>query len=94
MTDAEDEGHDRDVEEDPDDYLDRQFSRDGVISVFIGLSAGKIVESVVTIFAPTAPAKLVDWSIVFPIAIGLAWYWPFFERRYATLLPWMDEGDN
>lgn len=87
---SDDEGHEKDADENLDDYVDRQFSRDGIISVFIGLSAGKIVESVVAITAPTAPAKLVAWTLVFPSAIAFAWYWPYFERRFAEYLPWMD----
>lgn len=89
--DSTDEGHDRDAREDPDDYLDRQFSRDGVISVFIGLSAGKVVEKVIAIVAPDPWAKLVAWGVVFPAALALAWYWPQFERRFADYLPWMDD---
>jgi len=92
--DESEEGHEKDAEEDPGDYLDRQFSRYGIISVFIGLSAGKIVEKIVAIAAPTAPAKLAGWSIAFPLAISVAWYWPLFERRYAEYLPWMTPGGD
>ncbi|MFB6237510.1 MAG: hypothetical protein ABEH81_03980 [Halopenitus sp.] len=88
--DSEDEGHENDVDEDPTEFLDRQFSRDGVISVFIGLAAGKIVEKGVALLAPSTPAKLLAWSAVFPLALGVAWYWPHIERWAAPYLPWMD----
>lgn len=84
------QGHDQDANEDPEEYLDRQFSRDGVISVFIGLSAGKIVEKLVAIVAGDPVAKLIGWAVVLPLALAVAWYWPVFERRFAGVLPWMD----
>lgn len=72
------------------DFLDKQFSRQGIFSVFIGLSAGKIVETIIALVAQTIIAQLIAWVVVFPVSLLVAFYWPRFENQYSHLFPWMD----
>jgi len=55
--------------------LDQIFSRDVLGSVFVGVSAGKIVEQAIVIFSPGRPERLVLWSITFLISVAVFVYW-------------------
>ena len=103
MTDANPEGHDADAGEDGDDYLDRLFSREKVWSVVIGFGMTNVLLHAVAIVWPGIPVGthddwLLGWLLLTPALVLGGLKWPDFERRYASVLPWMDDdlgrGEN
>lgn len=59
--------------------LDRVFSRKVLGSVFLGGTAGKILERIIDILAPTLYGQLIAWSIAFVLALLLFLYWEAIE---------------
>lgn len=99
MADDGDGGHDEDAQEDPDDYIDRLFSRKGVWSVVVGFGITNILLHGLAVAWPGIPVGTHDdwfviWSLTTPLLVIGGMKWPDFERRYAHLLPYMDRGKN
>ncbi|MDY6780219.1 MAG: hypothetical protein SV760_06700 [Halobacteria archaeon] len=91
------EGHQKDAEEDPDDYLDRLWSRDNIWSVAIGFGITNWILHASAIVWPGIPlGNHVDWFVVWtlltPAMVLGGMYWPDLEQRYAKYLPWMDSN--
>lgn len=55
--------------------LEEIFSRDVLGSVLVSLAAGKIVEQVVVIVAPSRPLRLVAWIVAFGLFVYLFVQW-------------------
>lgn len=55
--------------------LEKIFSRDVLGSVLVSVSAGKVVEKVIVLAAPSTVARLVGWFGAFWLFVGLFVYW-------------------
>lgn len=90
---GDDGGHDDDVQEDGGEYLDRLFSREYVWSVVIGGAIWGAMSNVI-VFAVTGQfvALKVSLGMVLatPALVAGGMFWPTFEQRFASVLPWMD----
>lgn len=65
--------------------LEEIFSRDVLGSVLVSLAAGKIVEQLVVIAAPSRPARLVAWSVTFAVFVWLFVHWERVAKKAAEV---------
>lgn len=93
------DGHEKDRQEDPGEFLDATFSRGGIWNVVIGFSFTTGIAHLVLFLALNVvkvPLKLnlalaVIWlGVLFPVAVVGGMFWPDIEQKYADRLPWMD----
>lgn len=63
--------------------LEEIFSRDVLGSVLVSLAAGKIVEQMVVIAAPSRPARLLAWTAAFAIFVWLFVKWEYVAKKAA-----------
>lgn len=95
MTDEQEEGHEAEEEEEPEEYLDKLFSREKIWSVVIGFAITNWLLHFAAIVWPTIPVSnhddwLVVWAILTPLAVAGGMWWPKIERKYSGYFPWMD----
>jgi len=66
--------------------LDRVFSRKVLGSIFLGSTAGKILERAIDILVPSLYGQLIAWTIAFVLALLLFLYWEAIETSVEDAL--------
>ncbi len=61
------------------DRVDQIFSRKMLGSVFVGSTAGKIVEKIIELVSSTTITELISWTVAFVIAVMLFIWWDEVE---------------
>lgn len=88
------EGHEKDQQEDAEEFLDATFSRSGVWNVVIGFALTNIIlHAAGFIFIDHASVRigwLLIWIAIFLGSLAGGAAWPRIEEQYAPYLPWMD----
>lgn len=86
----EEEGHEKDMDEDESEFIDRQFSRDNFWGPVIALAMMEPVK--LTVINATPGGWVIDvlaFLILTPFALYCGLMWPRWEKKYAKYLPWM-----
>lgn len=55
--------------------LEEIFSREVLGAVLVSVAAGKIVEQIIVIVAPSRPLRLVAWTLAFGVFVWVFVYW-------------------
>jgi hypothetical protein len=60
--------------------IDRVFSREVLGATFVGLSAGKIVETAIGLLPAVPAVRFVGWGVTFVAAVALFVTWESVEQ--------------